>query len=158
LHLVLTRKKFDELLKQEPETIGYTIYRDLSASIWKRVNAVPIHYRNYVLWGYSPPQLPEELDPHKLLSNFSKTATLALMGLCIGLLGAWTTVFVFKKQYQALALEKSTILLYMSACLAFVGSGVGGMLGWYYDHFEEWSLSERRHPRSCANCRFSVWK
>lgn len=156
LHLVIRRESFDKLLEAQPH-IGLTIYQDLLDAIRRRLDSVPIHFRNYVMWGYRPPQMPKELDAQLLGHDISKATVMAGVGAGTGLVGALLASWLVPVIVPDIAPHAQKLALTLGLTATVVGGVLGQLAGGYYDRYEDWSLSERRHPRSCVNCKFVLW-
>ncbi|MBI4861998.1 MAG: cyclic nucleotide-binding domain-containing protein [Candidatus Riflebacteria bacterium] len=154
LQLVLTRDEFDRIIAQEPQ-IGFSLFKDLLDTVTRRMEWLPPFFRNYLLWGYKPPESTEEEKQAEV--TVAKTPLLAGAGGAAGLLGGVLFGVIVPHFQPALAGQTQPVMISSAVALAIAGAVVGGGIGGYLEKVEDEVKFGRKHHRSCINCKFVVW-
>jgi len=153
--LVLARTEFDELIAQSPD-IGFTVFKNILDTINHRMEWLPPFFRNYILWGYRPPQTENQtegsMDP-----GYAKASLMGLAGGAAGVVGGLAFAFFLKMTRPELAQAAQSVMMLAAIILGIAGAVAGGATGSYYDKIEEDLRFGKVHPRSCINCKFVVW-
>jgi hypothetical protein len=155
LQLVLSRTEFDGVVQADPQ-IGFVVFQQLLETMSNRMDWLPPMYRNYLMWGYRPPD-----DPSAGIGeapNISKSKVLGLTGGAGGLVGGLLLGLALSSLGAGGSLTLPVLAGISGLAIGAGGFIAGSVIGAQIEKQEESWIFQRKHPRSCANCKFVIWK